>query len=108
MHYETRLKEGLGDGINHAIAMEILAEAATQNLFTGEARYRLDQLYSALVEDTTERIAGVLDVLEHDGYLESDEEEYRFVSKLLKDWWSARFRYHYKPLLERGGSTESR
>lgn len=104
MHYETRLKEGIGDDKNYALAMEILAEAAIQNSFTADARYCLMHLYAKLVSDASERIAGVLDVLEHDGYLEQgDDGHHQFISKLLKDWWRARFQHHYVPLQERGG-----
>ena len=46
VHYETRLKEGLEDE-NYSIAMEILAEAAIQKVFTPNARRSLERLYSA-------------------------------------------------------------
>ena len=106
VHYETRLKEGLGDELNHTIAMEILAEAATQDVFVPDARQCLDQMYSTMVSDAPERIAGVMDILEHDGYLESGEDGHRFTSTLLKDWWGSRFRDHHIPLLKRVGGSE--
>ncbi len=37
----------------------------------------------------------------HDGYLESTADGHRFLSRLLKDWWSARFRDHHTPLEQR-------
>ena len=100
VHYETRLKEGLEDE-SYSIAMEILAEAATQDVFTPATRRSLERLYSALVEDAPGRIADALEILAHDGYLEADDGSYRFPSKLLKDWWSARFRDHHTPLKNR-------
>ena len=101
VYYETRLKEGLGgDDDCYSIAMEILAEAAMQEVFTPSARHRLEQLYSALVDDTPTCIAEVLEVLEHDGYLEDSKNGYRFPSHLLRDWWSTRFR-HYIPIEKR-------
>ncbi len=100
VHYETRLKEGLEDE-SFSIAMEILAEAATQEVFTSQSRKCLDALYSELVDDTRARITNVLDVLVHDGYLEPGADGYRFPSRLLKDWWSARFRDHHTPLCSR-------
>ena len=100
VHYETRLKEGLEDE-NYSIAMEILAEAATQDVFTPVARRCLGQLYSALLDDITGRIADTLEVLVHDGYLEAGDHGYRFPSRLLKDWWSARFGDHHVPLEDR-------
>lgn len=108
VHYETRLKEGLGDDQTYAIAMAILVEAATQHAFTADARYCLMQLYATLVSDASERIVEVLDVLEHDGYLARCDDEYQFASKLLKDWWRSRFQDNYIPLQERGGGTKPR
>ena len=100
IHYETRLKDGLDDH-SYSIAMEILADAATQTVFSSAARRALGRLYADVVDDVYERIAHVLDVLVHDGYLEGDDNGYRFPSRLLKDWWSARFRDHHVPLATR-------
>ncbi len=96
-HYETRLRDGLDDE-SRSIAMEILAEAATREAFTATARARLGHLYSRVVQDARGRIAEVLDVLAHDGYLEVRDDAYRFPSYLLKDWWAARFRDHHVPI----------
>ena len=106
VHYETRLKEALEDE-SHTIAMEILAEAATQKVFTPRARRCLERLYSAVVDDAPGRIADTLEILMHDGYLEAGDDGYRFPSRLLKDWWSARFRDHHRPLESRRSEDES-
>ena len=98
VHYQTRLKEGLDDEDSHTIAMEILAEAATQGVFTPEARRSLAQLYSPVGGDVHSRIADVLDVLVHDGYLQTGEDGYHFPFRLLRDWWSNRFRDRHTPL----------
>ena len=90
-------KEGLADE-SYSIAMEILAEAATRDVFTAGARRSLEGLYSGVVNDAPGRIADALDVLVHDGYLEVDQNDHRFPFRLLKDWWSARFRDHHVPL----------
>jgi hypothetical protein len=100
VHYETRLKEGLDDD-SFSIAMEIIAEAATQGVFTPEARRGLESLYSTVLDDTRGHIANSLGVLVHDGYLEEDDDGHRFPSRLLRDWWSARFRDHHTPINER-------
>ena len=102
MHYETRLREGL-EGERYTIAMEILAEAATQERFTPFARRCLEQLYAPVVGDAPGCIADIIEVLVHDGYLEDGDDGFRFPSRLLKDWCSARFRDHYTPLEERRG-----
>ena len=100
VHYETRLRDGLGEG-NYSIAMEILAETAAQGVFTPVARSCLGQLYAEVLDNVPARISDTLEVLEHDGYLKAGEGGHRFQSRLLKDWWSARFRDHYAPLRER-------
>ena len=105
-HYESRLKDAL-DQASHTMAMEILAEAATQDVFAPGARRCLEQSYSALVEDAPGLVAATLDVLEHDGYLHAGEDGYRFPSRLLKDWWCARFRDHHVPLESRRQPTLS-
>ena len=97
VHYETRLKDGLDDP-GYSIAMQILAEASTQQVFAPAARRRLERLYSSVVDDVPGRIADVLDVLIHDGYVEAGDDGYCFPSRLLKDWWAARVRDHHIPL----------
>ena len=106
VHYETRLKEALEDE-SHTIAMEILAEAATQKVFTLSAQRCLEGLYAKVVDDAPGRIADTLEILMHDGYLETRDDGYLFPSHLLKDWWSARFRDHHKPLESRRSIDES-
>ena len=105
VHYETRLKEGLDDG-GHRIAMDILAEAATQEAFTPSARRCLERLHARIVDDAAGRIADTLDILVHDGYLEAGDDGHRFPSRLLQDWWSARFRDHHTPLEARCSNDE--
>ena len=99
-HYETRLRDAL-EPEHYTIAMTILAEAATQDRFTPSARRGLEESHAIIVEDAPRHIADILDVLVHDGYLEDCEDGFRIPSRLLKDWWSARFRDHYTPIRER-------
>lgn len=100
VHYETRLKDGLDDDA-FLLAMEILAEAAVTDRFDGEARRLLATDYARIVEDAVARINHTLDVLVHDGYLEDSGGVFRFPSRLLRDWWWARFRDHHVPLRDR-------
>lgn len=102
IHYETRLKDALGDDQDHTIAMEVLAETSTKAIFTPEAQRQLGHLYLPLVDDAPDRVSEVLEILEHDGYLELCEADYRFPSRLLKDWWAARFGHHHVPIEQRG------
>ena len=106
VHYETRLKEAL-DEESHSIAMEILAETATRNVFTQDARRSLETGYSKLIDSASERVADALEVLVHDGYIEAVGDTYRFPSRLLKDWWFTRFRGHHLSLEERFTNVDS-
>ena len=81
--------------------MEILAEAATQGVFTPAARRCLGQVCAKVLDNVPGRISDTLEVLEHDGYLKAGERGHRFPSRLLQDWWSARFRDHHAPLRDR-------
>ena len=100
VHYKKRLEEAL-DKESHSIAMEILAEAATADVFTQGARRSLESGYSKVINGVSERITDTLEVLVHDGYLEVVKDSYRFPSRLLRDWWSARFGDHHVPLEKR-------
>ena len=100
VHYETRLKDGLDDE-TFSVAMEVLAEAATQVVFTPRARRCLERQYQALVDDIRERVSDAIEVLVHDGYIEDAANGYRFPSRLLRDWFAARFRDHHVPLESR-------
>ena len=107
-HYEARLQDGLGDPHRHTLAMEILAEAAVQSMFTTAARRQLEKRHSKLAEDAPQQVAYTLAVLVHDGYLEPHPDGHRFVSRLLRDWWTARFQHHYRPLVDHAlGSREN-
>ena len=100
VHYESRLKDGLGEE-NYAIAMEILAEAAINEIFSPQSRAILEGYYSKLLGDAPSRVANVIQVLLHDGYLEQSVGGYQFCSHLLRDWWRARFRDHHVSLRDR-------
>lgn len=102
VHYEARLNDGLGDDQDLTIAMEILAEASTKDVFTLEAQRQLGRLYLPIVDNAPDRISEVLDILEHEGYIESCDGGRRFTSRLLKDWWAARFGNRHVPIERRG------
>ena len=101
VHYRTRLQEGLGNEESRTIAMEILAEAATEGMFTPEASQCLAQLYARTGDNLPGRITEVLEVLVHDGYLEDSGNGHRFPFPLLRDWWSARYCDHHIPIRNR-------
>lgn len=49
-HYDARLKDGLDDD-SYRVAMEILAEAATRDVFTANARRCLERMYADVVDE---------------------------------------------------------
>lgn len=105
-HYESRLKLVLGpDGYRAALAL--LTEAAVNDGVLQRAAMDLyrEQFRAWAVSDHPVPIDDVLRVLEHDGYLEPwGDDEYRFVSGLLEDWWRARHGRHFVPVARRSGS----
>lgn len=105
VHYETRLKDAMGDE-GYRIAMEILAEAALEGNFTSHKENILAELYAELDENILPQIRDVLEILLHDGYLEKSDDSYFFSSHLLKDWWTARFRSHHVALQKRKRSAK--
>ena len=97
-HYESRLKMVLGTGL-YRIALELLTEAAVQDgtLFaTAVERYR--ERFPTRADADPAPVESVLNVLEHDGYLAREDDDYRFVSGLLQDWWHARHGRHFVPI----------
>ncbi len=92
-HYEGRLRMVLGDGGYRAV-LEMLTEAAVNGgRLRGDAigRHRKSLAAEAGAGNHPPRIEDVLHILEHDGYLERQGDDYRFVSGLLEDWWRARY-----------------
>lgn len=102
-HYEGRLKTVLGTDI-YRIALELLTEAAVQD---GKLRTDAIDLYREHfpAPSDTDRplIDNVLYVLEHDGYLEKQVDDYRFLSGLLQDWWRVRHGGNFIPIERRRG-----
>ena len=105
-HYETRLRDAF-DEDGYSVAMKILAEAAIQHMFTTIARRNLVTACAPIMEDPSERIAEAMEVLEHDGYLIAKDDGHQFSSRLLRDWWAARFQDHHIPLAPRGATESS-
>ena len=103
-HYEGRLKLVLGPE-GHRASLDMLTEAATN---AGWLRRPAIDQYVAYFR----KLSGpddphalsmpyLLTVLEHDGYLVSNGDDYRFVSGLLEQWWRARYGSHHIPIDQR-------
>lgn len=108
LHYETRLREALGDARSYEIACTILAETATQGVFTASARQALYAQYSEEASGEGDQLGLILSILVHDGYLERSTDGYRFLSRWLNDWWALRSRDHHVPLEKRPSPPEQK
>lgn len=100
-HYEDRLRTVMGNQ-GYTTAISILTEAAANGgLLTEHAArsYENELMASRHPDDLS--INGILHLLEHDGYLERQDEGYRFVSGLLEEWWRARHGRFFTPIAER-------
>jgi hypothetical protein len=84
------------------MALELLTETAVVGHLTAEATTAVSQGYAFDAFPAPEAQRQVLEVLEHDGYIERKEDRYRFVSRLLRDWWKARHGFGYIPTSKRG------
>jgi hypothetical protein len=91
----------LGDA-GYGTALELLTEAAVND---GFLTHHIVELYQKSLSDNTSAecpsISEILYILEHDGYLETAENGFRFASKLLEDWWRTRHQEYFTPIAER-------
>ena len=105
-HLEERLKLVLGIRLQ-GLAIDFLTEAAVVagGLSRTAARFlaqdRLEPIEDSVVRE-------ILEILVHDGYIESRGNSYIFVSKLQRDWWRSRFRFLYQPVSKREGYLKCR
>jgi hypothetical protein len=83
-----------------SLAFEMLTEAAVVGKLTKTALAAFGESY-AIKNNSNEEILNILWVLQHDGYLKEKSGSYVFVSKLLRDWWKARYEKFYVPIGQR-------
>lgn len=101
-HFEERLRSVLGPRMQ-PLAIELLTEAAHGHL-SDDAAAILVEDYLPDADPRHERLPllrEVLAILEHDGYLHNETEGYVFTSKLIGDWWRARFSFGFIPAAKR-------
>ena len=100
-HYESRLKLVLGPE-GYRDALDLLTEAAVHDgVLRRDAIIRYGALFRARAAADPMSIDDVLRVLEHDGYLKPQGDDYRFVSGLLENWWHARHGRYFVPIERR-------
>jgi hypothetical protein len=95
MDYEERLLRVLGPELR-PLALDLLSEAATVGRLTPKASSVLADDACLSASAPRDALRTILDVLQHDGYLQVTRNgSYVFVSHLLRDWWKRRFRLTY-------------
>jgi len=98
-HLEERLRMVLGPKLD-LLALDLLTETAvTGALVTDSAKALAKEHFG---DDWQPNLREVLTILEHDGYIENRSDSFKFISRLLKDWWKARFEFAYVPVAKRG------
>lgn len=105
-HMEERLKMVLGPEL-HALTLECLTEAALVGRITPDAAITIagDHIRESTVAQSVLR--EILGILEHDGYLRRESDgSCVFQSRLLKDWWAARFGFGYRRAAVRAGGKD--
>ncbi|MGD0345680.1 MAG: hypothetical protein ABSA85_02930 [Terracidiphilus sp.] len=100
-HLEERLRMVLGPE-RSPLAMELLTELAVTGKLTPDSVTVISAGYSFGDKATEATVREILGILEHDYYIEPNSDgTYRPVSKLLMDWWKARFSFGYIKASER-------
>ena len=99
-HMEERLKMAFGLEI-YPVALEILTETAVKGYLESEAAMSICRGIEEFGRDPKATLREILEILQHDGYLEQEGDRFIFISHLLRDWWKRRFAFEYTPVLER-------
>jgi len=100
--FEERLKMMVGKSILPFV-LDLLTEAASVGILTEKAVAVIQQDHGLAGREAADRTREVIEILEHDGYLQHGPGGFTFVSRLLRDWWKRRFGFGYVAALQRGG-----
>jgi len=103
-HFEERLKMVIGKEVLPFV-LDLLTEAAVTGCLKQEAMEVICKEYRGQFEEEKPAavLRGVLEVLEHDGYLKKTNRGHVFVSRLLHDWWKGCFGSYHIPAHKREG-----
>lgn len=100
--FEERLKMMVGRSILPFV-LDLLTEAAATDRLNPAAIAAIQRDHGLEGRDAADGTRDVLEILQHDGYLQPTSDGFTFVSRLLRDWWKRRFcALGYTPALERG------
>ncbi|MGE5344206.1 MAG: ATP-binding protein [Candidatus Omnitrophota bacterium] len=98
--YEERLKNVLSNDVL-PLAFDLLTEAAVVGKLTPVSAMGLSRDFAPNETKPGETLREILAILEHDGYLIKKKQGHVFISKLVRDWWKARFGFQYTPAAKR-------
>jgi len=99
-HMEERLKMAFGLEI-YPIVLEILTETAVNGYLDSESAISICRTVEDADRNPNSLLREILEILQHDGYLEQKGDRFVFISHLLRDWWKSRFGFGYTSILER-------
>jgi len=100
-HLEERLKQVISHKLL-PLTLDLLTEAAVTGELSEETASILVRDHGVDHDRQQKTLRDILGILEHDGYLtKHGQGSYVFVSRLVKDWWRARFRFGYTPAAQR-------
>ncbi len=92
MHMEERLKMVLTEE-QFDLALTLLTETAVVGVLAPAASLAITKSFGGKRNDLLE----TLSILQHDGYIQHQGENFVFVSNLVRDWWKNRFGHGYAP-----------
>jgi hypothetical protein len=92
-HYEERLRI-LGENA-HDLAVALLTETAVTGYLDSESALSLCQRICG-PEAPEGQLRELLNILEHDCYIERRGDRFEFVSNLVRDWWLASYGSSYR------------
>lgn len=99
-HMEERLKMAFGMEV-YPLALEIVTETAVSGSLSSETAMFICDSYSIEDYDSKDILRNILEILQHDGYIEKKDGKFVFISNLLRDWWKNHFGYGYVPVSKR-------
>jgi uncharacterized protein len=115
-HFEERLSAVLSQD-ELPLALDLLTEAAVSGKLTDDAIAILAEdamepppramgflpstPTTTMTREQRDRVRNLLDIFEHDGYLRREGDAFVFVSRLVREWWKARFKLGFAAASER-------
>lgn len=97
LHLESRLRNVLGEGDALRLAWEILTHAAVTGVVTADDATAAAAGAVENQDDRAATVREVLEILEHDVYLERTDAGWRFRSRLVAEWWRRRNGWGARP-----------